>query len=398
MNRKDRKMANWTPREVIVNEAIKNDSATLRILERCAGVPIKYVKSGQNTEIIGASETLRNANVSMLDKILAGKSVMYIAPAGSAVDTFDMPDTRMMCPHFDRLKLASNGCFYQCDWCYLKLTYRAAFPFITVRVQYDKIKEQLQRRINVTTAPILFNTGELADSLALDHLTGAGREFIPWFGTSKNGYLLALTKSDNVNDILDLPHNKHTIVTWSMNEASISKKFEIGAPSFERRLAAAEKVHAAGYPVRVRLDPIVPFEGWRDRYAATVREIFERLTPERITMGTLRFEEAFFKMRDSLLTSGEELSKMLSGMVPMFPKKQFAGAKRPKTGKYSFSENQRTEIFAFIIDEIRKYSDIPIALCKESFEVWNHLGLDVTKCQCVCQFEGADLSGRLAEK
>ena len=111
--------------------------------------------------------------------------MVYIAPAMDAVDTFTMPDDRMVCPHFERLKLASNGCFYQCDWCYLKLTYRAAFPFITVRVQYDRIKEQLQKRLNQSREPVIFNSGELADSLSMEHLTRAGREFIPWFGQAR---------------------------------------------------------------------------------------------------------------------------------------------------------------------------------------------------------------------
>ena len=115
----------------------------------------------------------------MLDKILAGKQVVYIAPATSVVDVFTMPDDRMICPHFDRLKLASNGCFYQCDWCYLKLTYRAAFPFITIRAQYDKIKEQLHKRLSQTTDPVIFNTGELADSLSMEHLTRAGTGIHP---------------------------------------------------------------------------------------------------------------------------------------------------------------------------------------------------------------------------
>jgi spore photoproduct lyase len=101
------------------------------------------------------------------------------------------------------LKLASNGCFYQCDWCYLKLTYRAAFPFITVRVQYDKIKRQIEKRLDEMNLSIIFNSGELADSLAMEHLTKAGREFIPWFGKTENGYLFMLTKSDNVDAILD---------------------------------------------------------------------------------------------------------------------------------------------------------------------------------------------------
>ena len=73
-----------------------------------------------------------------------------------------------------------------------------------------------------------------------------------------------LTKSDNVDDILDLPHNGQTIIAWSMNNTMVSQKFEIGAPSFERRLAAARKVQEAGYRVRIRLDPIVPLRVGRE--------------------------------------------------------------------------------------------------------------------------------------
>jgi spore photoproduct lyase len=114
---------------------VENDEVTQFILRQCDGVPIKFVDDGKPTSIVGASEVLQRAGESMIEKILAGKQVMFIAPASNVtVDQFTMPDDRILCPHFDRLKLASNGCFYQCDWCYLKLTYRAAQPYITVRV------------------------------------------------------------------------------------------------------------------------------------------------------------------------------------------------------------------------------------------------------------------------
>jgi spore photoproduct lyase len=302
-------------------------------------------------------------------------------------------DERMICPHFDRLKLASNGCFYQCDWCYLKLTYRAAFPFITVRAEYDRIKEQIYRRLRRSTAPVMFNSGELADSLSMEHLTRAAQEFIPWFGNFSNGYLFMLTKSDNVDSILDLPHNGHTIIAWSMNNEMVSRKFEIGAPPFEQRLEAARKVQEAGYPVRVRLDPIVPIEGWREASAATIARIFSVISPERVTVGTLRFEEGFYHMRDSIFTSGPELPKLMENMTPMFKPKGFSGSKRPRQGKYSLKEKERIEIFGFIINEIRKYSDCRVALCKESANVWRKLRLPLSKCSCVCQLDHADMSG-----
>jgi spore photoproduct lyase len=201
-----------------------------------------------------------------------------------------------------------------------------------------------------------------------------------------------LTKSDNVDDILDLAHNGHTIIAWSINEETVSRKFEIGAPPFSRRLEGAAKVQQAGYPVRIRLDPIVPFEGWREAYSETIKQIFSKIHPERVTLGTLRFEEGFYKMRNSLFTSGPDLPNFMQEMSPMFSAKKFKGMKRSKSGKFSFSEEKRTEIFRFAIEEIWKHSNCTIALCKESAAVWEKTGLQLSKCSCVCQLDYADMA------
>jgi len=384
-------MFQWKPREMIIHESVRDDPITRHFLDRCTDIPAKYVTSGNPKEIVKTSEVLSQAKGGMLDKVLLGKQVVCIAPAMEAVDTFTMPDDRMVCPHFARLKLASNGCFYQCDWCYLKLTYRVAFPYITVRAQYDRIKDQLKKRLSVSGSPIIFNSGELSDSLSMEHLTRAGREFIPWFGQQKNGYLYMLTKSDNVDEILGLPHNGHTIIAWSMNNQIVSEKFEIGAPSFERRLQAAQKVQEAEYKVRIRLDPVVPISEWETGYANTIRRIFENVNPETMTIGTLRFEEGFYKMRNTFFQS-KDLSRFVDGMMPMFSPKSFPGTKKPKSGKYSFPEEKRVEIFSFVIAEIRKYSDCPVALCKESASVWEKVGLLLSKCACACQLNPVDMT------
>lgn len=208
---------NWKPKDIIINEKVKNDPVTINILEKCEGSTVCYVKSGLARDIIKASSVFDKAET-MLDKILAGKQVLYIAPATDIVDIFTMPDDRMVCPHFDRLKLASNGCFYQCDWCYLKLTYRAA-----------------------------------------------------------------------------------------------------------------------GYPVRLRLDPIVPFPGWKDAYAL-IKDIFAKIFLERITIGTLRFEEGFYNMRNRLLKP--ELSPYLDDMVPMFPPKLFPGTQNRKPANIALQKTK----------------------------------------------------------
>ncbi len=71
------------------------------------------------------------------------------------------------------------------------------------------------------------------------------------------------------------------------------------------------------------------------------------------------------------------MPELLEQMGQMFEPKLFEGSKSPKSGKYSFSEKRRTQIFKFAIDEIRKYSNCKIALCKESGRVWNDTGFEL---------------------
>ena len=51
-----------------------------------------------------------------------------------------------------------------------------------------------------------FNAGELADSLALDHLTDASQTFVPWFAKSERNRLFMPTKSDTVENLLGLEY------------------------------------------------------------------------------------------------------------------------------------------------------------------------------------------------
>jgi spore photoproduct lyase len=69
----------------------------------------------------------------------------------------------------------------------------------------------------------------------------------------------------------------------------------------------------------------------------------------------------------------------------MFKPQVFTGSSKPKVGKYSFPDQERINIFRFIVNETRKPSSWPIALCKESAAVWQALEVDETRIECVCQ-------------
>jgi len=362
----------WRPSKIIIDKTVIDDPVTNYIRGQCPNTPVRYVKDG-NRKTVG-----------MLKKVLEGKKVVYIVAAEPDVaDGSSIPDLLLICPNPNRLKLVSSGCLYRCEWCYLKLTYREQFPVIKVSAQYDMIEKRLEEVLKKLDSPIIFNCGELADSLSMEHLTRAGQRFIPWFAEQEKGYLFMLTKSDNVDDILNLQHNGHTIIAFSINNEAVSQKYEIGVPSFEERLEAAIKVQDAGYPLRLRLDPIVPFNGWKHAYAGTIKRIFEVVKPERVTLRTLWCEKWFYNMRNSIFIA-HDLQALVESMKPMIG--------TGLVGKYSFPENQRVDIFQFAIDEIQRYSDCAIALCKETKEVWNKVGLDLSRCKCVCQLDYKDMT------
>ena len=392
----------YVPKEIIIDRKVENKPVTHSILSQCPGVPVGHIDTSQPCDIIKASRLISNADC-LSEIIDAGKKVLALVATTNVTSSFDMPDHRIGCPHFEKLVLVNNGCPFKCQWCFLQQTYRGMQPFMAVHVRYKDIMKIITRRLEKSSKIVVFNNGELQDSLALEHLTHSGQTFIPFFGRLQNGRLFMLTKSDNVKSLLGLAHNGHTILAWSLNAPEVSQEFEIGAASFERRLNAAKRAQEAGYPVRIRLDPIVPVPDWERKYAAAIKRIFEQVKPERITLGTLRFESAFVRNRESIIGQrhpGSRLLDEMAQMIPMLAPMPVPTGKRDKegrpkmkisVGKMSYPENLRIKLFRTAITEIRKYFGGPIALCKEVVGVWYAVGLNPRQCECVCQYESADL-------
>lgn len=402
----------WCPEELIINNKVKDHQEVQEIIEKCKELGlkeemIKYVDNADNKIVTDASSLLKNAN-DTLRKINEGKKILFVSGVTSkTVGQFDASDKAIICPEFEKLVYASNGCFYKCDWCYLKLTYRTVFPFMTVSVPFDDIKKLIEKKLNTAIRPILFNSGEMADSLSLEHITGTVRKLIPYFAQSKNGYLYLLSKSDQVDIILNDPavkevienkegkYNKdHIIFAWSINNEDVSREFEIVAPLPSKRMEAAKKIQDAGFRIRLRLDPIVRVEGWEEKYKETINQMFDTygLKPERITLGTLRFEPEFIERKNTYVQS-DKLKNYMSGFEEM----RYLGL----PGKYSYPEKERYEIFSKIIGAIReKAPNIDISMCKESESLWQRFKdeangsdkkrYDIENMKCVCILDKAN--------
>ena len=114
-----------------------------------------------------------------------------------------------------------------------------------------------------------FEASCYTDPLAIEHVTGGLAAAITHFGTHDwRGpvQLRATTKFDDVAGLLELPHGGRTRLRFSVNAASVARRFEGATSSVPARLGALAAVAAAGYPVGVTIAPIIPVDGWREEY------------------------------------------------------------------------------------------------------------------------------------
>ena len=295
---------------------------------------------------------------------------------GSIIKRFEMtPIPRLaadiVCPHFLEFKWAL-GCPFDCAWCYLKGSLRYysrkySRKNMLTRKSPDRIKEHLMQLFRApSNVREVLNAGEVADSLADENSSEPfTRLVIPLFEKQDRYKLMLLTKSSKVDNLLEIsPHNQ-VIVSFSLNSDPVAKKWEI-APAVADRLKAAKRVLEAGYVVRIRIDPIVPYpDDWKVHYRTLVDSIFTNVYPDRITIGSLRGLQS---------TINEATDKSWVEYL-----------KEPSRWGRRISSGLRRETFQVVKDYIEdEYSYGKIALCKEPVEMWQSLNMNWKDCRCNC--------------
>jgi len=294
---------------------------------------------------------------------------------GSIIKRFDMTPVPklpedIVCPHFLELKWAT-GCPYDCAWCYLKGTLRM-LPYKTKPKFKDlgKIMTHVDEFLRSNSPPEILNSGEIADSLMGEHLKLPFSEFIVSMFEGTKHKVLFLTKSNNVKVLTDLYEwninnpIKSIIMSWSINADPVARRWEKGAPPVKDRIEAARKVAEAGYEVRIRIDPII--SGFVTEYRDLIDQLLDNLTPSRITLGSLRGLQ-------STINAAKDKS-----WIPYLSEKSNWGLRAP------FST--RLTMYPAIISHLRDTKGYrgPIALCKETREIWHQLHMNLEKCLCNC--------------
>ncbi len=178
--------------------------------------------------------------------------------------------------------------------------------------------------------------------------------------------MLFLTKSTSIDNLLKIEEHRNVIVSFSMNAPAVSRVWE-KAPKVEDRIEAAGKVSEAGYETRIRIDPMVSVFEWEEHYKGLVDKIFKEFIPERITFGSLR------GLQSTINNSKDKT------WIKYLSEKSNWGKK--------IDSGIRYEMYSMLIDYLRNnYGYTNVALCKETVEMWEMIGLDFKNIRCNCIF------------
>lgn len=298
-----------------------------------------------------------------------------IGHASSFVGHFDgqLGSTVRCCPYY-KLVPISNGCPYYCTYCYLAFVYLKFSPFIKININYNTMFKQIRKVLGRSSGKVSFNMGEMLDSLALDHITNLTPMLVPFFSGFSKAFLMLLTKSCNINNLLTVEPNDHTVVSWSLNSQYAISKYESGTAGLEERIKAAELCQNHGYRIRFRIDPGILDVDWQAGYADLIQKALPVTRPENITLGMLRLLPGHFHLAREAY--GNRARKLCDHNF----------VKGATDGKLRYPPKQSVEFYTFLIDAIRSFDrNVSISLCRETPEIWNILKnrCEFKKCNCV---------------
>jgi spore photoproduct lyase len=215
--------------------------------------------------------------------VIAGRKTPFLmpCPAGSS---------KFACCGYLVLTLASN-CPMDCSYCFLQ-EYLADNPAFQVYANFTDSFDELDRLAESARGrSFRVGTGELADSLAFDSLTGISRDLIDFFATRESLTLELKTKTDEIENLLNVDPRGRVLVSWTLSPDAVYRSSEHLTASPSARIAAARAVLDAGYRVAFHFDPLIAYPNAERDYVSLIDELLDTLPAKQISfvsMGGLR--------------------------------------------------------------------------------------------------------------
>lgn len=242
-----------------------------------------------------------------------------------------------------------SGCMGRCEYCYLN-TQLGDKPFVRVFTNIDEILERTKKYIDERLpAMTLFEGAATSDPVPLEPYTHALKKTIEFFANEEKGRFRFVTKYNDVDSLLDIEHNGHTEIRFSINTPRVIDTHEHYTASSNKRIEAAVKVAKAGYKIGFIIAPVFLYDNYQAEYKELLNYIKEKLPLE--YHNDLMFEVISHryttKAKNRILQIFPETTLPMEDEDRKFKYGQFG------YGKYVYTPEQLKEMKEFFKTEIK---------------------------------------------
>jgi len=331
--------------KIYIDREVADHSVTRTICERL-NKPVEIVDS--------PDVVYRSIAASSDPETLGKRNLMLTRNRGSFLKA--CPGTaHYTCCNYHILHIGSY-CPMDCSYCILQAYFHP--PALQFFVNTDEMHSALDRLFSEETI-YRIGTGEFTDSLVWEDIYPISRELIGRFAAQSSTVLELKTKTVAIDHLLDLPHERKTILSWSLNTPRVIREQERFTTSLSERISAAARCQARDYPLAFHFDPMVIYPGCRQEYAEVIGQLFSQISPDNIvwiSMGSFRFIPSLKPIIERRFSN----SKIVYG--------EFI---KGIDGKMRYFKPLRINLYRAVVDAIRKHApDVPLYFCMEDDEVW----------------------------
>ena len=246
-----------------------------------------------------------------------------------------------------------SGCIGKCQYCYLN-TNLSDKPYTKVYVNVDEILAKAESYIKESIpTKTIFEGSATSDPIPVEPYTHSLQRAIEYFAKSEYGRFRFVTKFYDVDTLLNLSHNNHTDIRFTLNTPYVINEFENRTSPIEKRIEAAAKVAKAGYRIGFIIAPVFLYEGWKKDYHDLLLSLREKL-PTKMDKA-LTFE--VISHRYTTRAKSVILEVFPDTTLPMKDEDRKYKYGQFGYGKFVYTKEQLSEIKDFFTREIENVFD-----------------------------------------
>ncbi|WFA08002.1 spore photoproduct lyase [Tissierella sp. Yu-01] len=309
----------------------------------------KKFKENQGVEIINLSSNKYKQYIpgdDLYSQYREGKKTLLVGTKKSLKFQTCKPSAHYQLP-------LVSGCMGQCEYCYLN-TRLGDKPFIRVHVNIDDILNSAKKYIEEMRPDItIFEGAATSDPVPVEPYTNSLKKAIELFGEIDKARFRFVTKYDDIESLLNIEHNNHTEIRFSINTSFIINKYEHFTASRNKRIDASIKAAKAGYPVGFLIAPVFIYPDWKEDYKDLLTELSKKLPKN------LKFPITFEIISHRYTTTAKNriLEVFPESELPMENEERKFKYGQFGYGKYVYEKEVINEIKEFFTREIEELFD-----------------------------------------